>query len=291
MAGHYTVTCLDAVPCQLYDIAPALQQLTRTHSALLKAPCVLVVPASTYQLLRLEVPSDLAQEEVEELVADQVEAQISLPLSEVVFDFFEPPDFAGSLRWVYVVVTEKNSVRRYTRPILDSGFNLQAVDIPEMALRNLLTLLPTERESHAILWINPHDSLLVFAHNQAICLTQRIAYGGKHLLHQMKSQGIFNGIDRMSADALRLIVQPLVVAVQQALFEYMQHFGLPAINRLVVAPIPQDMPQLPGCLTEALGVRTSPLILEQLLTLADSLPSQLQDHCLLSIGAALRKDE
>ncbi len=283
---------LDSISCASTELDTQLQQLAK-RPELTKPPCVLVMSPENYHLLRIDVPKACSEDEVQALVTEQVSAQLSDNLDDVVFDFFEPPDsFCDTrTRWVYVVVTEKAMIRRYTQPLLKAGFNLQAVDIAEMALRNLLTLLPPAEYGSGVLWLGANQSVLVLAQHHAICLTQQIDIGSTHLLHLKKTQVIFSEIDQMSVDALHLIVQPLVAALQQALCDYMQHFAMPPISRLVIAPVPNDLPQLPAYLTQVLGVPTSALQLDSLLSLPMSLPKQPQADCLLTLGAALREDE
>jgi MSHA biogenesis protein MshI len=278
-ANHITVTALDKVAYEPPQLTNVLHDLAKKWAFCTESPCVLVMPVSTYQLVRLEIPRDLDTAGVSELVTEQLQAKLSFDLSHVIFDFFEPPDFLNShySRWIYVVVTEKALIQSYTRPIVAAGFNLQAVDIPEMALRNLLALSPLYSENQGILWLDQQHSVLILTHKQMICSIEFIALGQQQLLQELNT----------SQKALN----DLIWALERAICQYMQHFNLPRISQLMIAPALEELSILPRYLSAALNVPTQRLILDELLqgmNLSFSFPSA---NCLFTLGAALREIE
>ncbi|WP_140048528.1 hypothetical protein [Thioflexithrix psekupsensis] len=275
-ANKITVTALDKVTYQPPQLTNVLHELAARWGFCTHPPCVLVMPTSTYQLVRVEVPRDLNTAGISDLVTEQLQAKLTFDLSRVIFDFFEPPDYLNPdySRWIYVVVTEKALIQNYTRPIVAAGFNLQAVDIPEMALRNLLALSPIYSENQGILWLDDYRSILILTHKQMICSIEFIALGRQHLLQNMPEQ-----------------IPTLISTLEQSIYQYMQHFNLPRISQLMIAPVVDDLPTLPHCLSQALHIPSQPLVLNQWVRTENlSFPLTSADYFLV-LGAALREED
>ena len=103
--------------------------------------CNLVLGRDQYQLLLVEAP-DVPDEEIREAMRWRIKDLISMPLESAVIDlFFLPGDGAkGGKRMVYVVVVEKQKLQGCIELVKDSGLNLHAIDIGELALRNVALL-------------------------------------------------------------------------------------------------------------------------------------------------------
>ena len=109
--------------------------------------CNLVLAPQDYNLLLVEAPQVPANE-LREALRWRVRDLIDFPVDEAVLDaFLLPADRSrGAKRMAYVAVTRRELIARRVAQIEAAQLRLEAIDIPELALRNLiLRCCDTER--------------------------------------------------------------------------------------------------------------------------------------------------
>jgi MSHA biogenesis protein MshI len=101
-------------------------------------PCNLVLPESRYQLYLLEAP-DVPPAELSNAMKWRLKDLVTQPLDQLAIDvFYVPNDSArGNRKMIYVVVVNKIYLQELIEHIRQSGLKLLAIDIAELALRNL----------------------------------------------------------------------------------------------------------------------------------------------------------
>jgi len=80
----------------------------------------------------------------------------------------------------------------------------------------------------------------------------------------------------------------IVLEVQRSLDYYESHFAKPAINSLVIAPLPYETPGMIEYLASALGMQVRLLDLNAVLDTKMPMSNEQQAHGFYAIGAALR---
>ena len=92
----------------------------------------------------------------------------------------------------------------------------------------------------------------------------------------------------MSPDQQRSL-DAIVLEVQRSLDYYESHFAKPAINSLVIAPLPYEVPGLIKYLAGALGLQVRMLDLNAVLDMKQPMSEEQQAEVFFAIGAALRE--
>ena len=95
--------------------------------------------ANGYQLLLVE-PPDVPKEELRDAIRWRLKDLLSMPLDQAVIDVFPLPGdgIRGNKKMVYVVALERNKVETIIETVRFAGLTLNAIDIPEMVIRNIV---------------------------------------------------------------------------------------------------------------------------------------------------------
>lgn len=114
-----------------------LREYIKQHK-LKNKPCNLVLPQSRYQLYLLEAP-DVPPAELSNAMKWRLKDLVSQPLDQLVVDVFHVPNDSarGNRKMIYVVVVNKIYLQELIEFIKQCELKLQAIDIAELALRNL----------------------------------------------------------------------------------------------------------------------------------------------------------
>ena len=102
-------------------------------------PCNLVMASGSYQMLLGEAPK-VPLAELPEALRWRVKDLVQFPIAEAVLDaILLPEDSAkGTSRMAYAVVTQRKNIEAMVAQAKAAGLSLNAIDIPEMVLRNLV---------------------------------------------------------------------------------------------------------------------------------------------------------
>ncbi|WP_045825106.1 hypothetical protein [Teredinibacter turnerae] len=122
------------------DAKPALALAQWVDSQQLKnARCNLVLGQGDYQLLLVEAP-DVDAKELRHAIRWRIKDLVSIPLEKAVLDvFLLPRDGSRSGKaMAYVAVADKSRIDNAIALVRDAGLQLAAIDVSELALRNLV---------------------------------------------------------------------------------------------------------------------------------------------------------
>lgn len=124
------------------DAKPALALTQWVDSQQLKnARCNLVLGQGDYQLLLVEAP-DVDAKELRHAIRWRIKDLVNIPLEKAVLDvFLLPRDGSRSGKaMAYVAVADKSRIEKAIALVRDAGLQLAAIDVSELALRNLVCL-------------------------------------------------------------------------------------------------------------------------------------------------------
>ena len=82
----------------------------------------------------------------------------------------------------------------------------------------------------------------------------------------------------------------IVIELQRSMDYYESHFSQPAITHLVIAPMEHPVAGIEEYLAGKLRIPVRTLDLNDLIDVSEPLSREVQHHCLLAIGAALRSE-
>ncbi|TVZ38419.1 MSHA biogenesis protein MshI [Alteromonadaceae bacterium 2753L.S.0a.02] len=251
-----------------------------TSNELKHAPCNLVLQNSEYQLLLVEAP-DVDYKELRQALRWRIKDLISIPADKAALDvFLLPKDGSRSgKQMAYVVVTELEKINGIIELINGAGLELAAIDICELALRNLVCLKELgKKESRGV-------ALVRLTEGRGVVSLYR--NGNLYLSRQFNIQygaGLLDDIP----------VESFLLEVQRSLDYYERQMGQvpPAALYVCGHNISEDKISLD--LSRGLSVPVKFLDLETLLQFPEA-QSQPLDSGLLhagvaALGAAIRSD-
>lgn len=268
------LTACEFLPGETGEHAALLQDWLK-RSGLSGCRTVFTLTPECYQLLQIAPPA-VPDGELREAVRWQIGDLIDFPLEEAVVDVFQVPRDAQreGARTAYVVVARQVQLRQRVALLREARVKLQAIDIPELVLRNISSLLPDDDRGVALLYFGPDSGLIVISRGGKLCLARSINIGAEAL--------------RPGGAYLQDMVDAVALEIQRSLDFFESNFAQPAIAALTVAPLDFDAGDLLTDLGAALGIAVRPLDIAELLD-CQVLPDQ-PERCLLAIGAALRTE-
>ncbi|MGR8920240.1 MAG: hypothetical protein ACU85V_11515 [Gammaproteobacteria bacterium] len=241
-----------------------------------------LLPLEAYNLLLVEAP-DVPVEEQRQAVRWRVKDLIDFPIEEAVVDVFDvPPAKGGREGMLYAVVARKAAVRAVIDEIELQELPLASVDIPELAIRNLASLVPEDVGGVAFLYLEDERGLITISRQGTLYLSRRFDGGSRRLLAA--------GTGEVGA-AHEGLLDAVVIEIQRSLDYYESQFAQPPVQGVVIAPLPQALAGVDAYLGSQLGVPVRMLALDQLIESASALEADDAARCLTAVGAALRDEE
>jgi MSHA biogenesis protein MshI len=239
-----------------------------------RAPAVSVLDPGGYRLVLVEAP-DVPADELRAAVRWRVKDLIDFHVDDAVIDVFEMPPHArgGPNRMMYAVTAKADFVKNQIDLIEGVGLKLEVIDIPELSLRNVATLLETEERGTAFLYLGERRSTLLLVRQGVLYLARHVETGVASLAE---------------AGELRSdLVAGLALEVRRSLDYFESHYEQTSIPQLYVSGLEESDREQIG---RELGIAVRGVDLKKLLDMDDTLSPELQRLCLPAIGAALRND-
>jgi MSHA biogenesis protein MshI len=238
-----------------------------------RARAVGVLDEAAYRLLLVEAP-DVPADELRAAVRWRIKDLIDFHIDDAVVDVFEMPRHArgGPQRPMYAVTAKADVVKHEIERIEAAGLGLEAVDIPELCLRNVAMLLDSGRGA-ALLYLGERRSTLLLVRQGVLYLARHIETGVATLAEA----------GELRAD----LVAALALEIRRSLDYLESHYEQTSMQRLCVSGLEAADRE---AIARDLGLPVEELDLATLFE-ADEAPSpELARLCMPAIGAALRKD-
>lgn len=239
-------------------------------------PAGILLDRSDYQVLLVEAP-DVRPDELRAAVRWRIKDLIGFHVDDAVIDVFEIPDqrHANRNRMMYAVAARTSAVCDHARLLEAAGLAAEIVDIPEMAVRNLATLLPEESRGLALIHLDGDSGIITISRQHTLYLTRRLDVGVAEL---------------RDADAARreAACEAVLLEVQRSLDYYESHFEHGPVAALALTPTATAEP-LKDYLPRQFEIPVLAPSMEDLLAF-DEPPGELGGNDILAIGAALRQE-
>ena len=177
-----------------------------------------------------------------------------------------------------VVAAQRRTVAHVVSPLVSAGIAVMAVDIPEMAQRNLLATLPGSDSGQALLSLDQESGLFTVIKQAELCFARRIQMPRSNALEEEDPEHI----------AVRVATQ-----VQRSVEVVERQTGLAPIQTIWIGPHPYAA-LIARCTAEQTGIDCPQLDLPSEVRFACAVPDldpEAAAGALLAIGAALRVDE
>jgi MSHA biogenesis protein MshI len=238
-----------------------------------RAPAVSVLDPGSYRLLLVEAP-DVPPDELRSAIRWRVKDLIDFHIDDAVIDVFEMPRHArgGPHRMMYAVTAKADFVKAEIDRVEGAGLRLEVVDIPELSLRNIATLLESDRGA-ALLYLSERRSTLLLVRQGVLYLARYIETGVATL---------------MEAGELRPeLVAGLALEIRRSLDYFESHYEQTSIQELHASGLEAADRD---AIARELGLAVREVDLTTVLDMGEELSPELQRLCMPAIGAALRKD-
>ncbi|MBI3570323.1 MAG: agglutinin biogenesis protein MshI [Gammaproteobacteria bacterium] len=244
---------------------------------LARSRCTTVLDANEYSLLLTEAP-DVPPDELRTAIRWRIKDLIDFHINDATLDVFELPGekAAGRARSMYAVAARSTAIQKRADMMSAAGINLDVIDIPEMAQRNLASLLPEDAKGVVLLSFTPSGGLITISKQSDIYLSRNIDIGLDMMASFHDTNELF---DRIALE------------VQRSLDYYDSHFRQAPITTIALAPMPREVPGFVDYLKANLSANVITMDLAKLMECEVDLKPELQSVCLTVLGAALRQEE
>lgn len=259
----------------------ALQRL-RAARQLKSYNCTTLMRDGEYSISQLDTPT-VPREERKEALRWAIKEMVSYPVDSACIDVLDIPSTGlapGRSAGVLVVSAAEQAVRTRVSVFEEAKIVLEAVDIPELAQRNVAALLEDENRGLAFLRIDETGMMLTLTFHGELIAVRR---GETNTLQ-------LNGSD---ADQCARVKERLVLEFQRSLDNFDRQYSHIPISKVVLSCYP-PVDKLIDDLRESTYVLVTELDLSTVMSFP-SVPElknpQRQARNLLAIGAALRDAE
>lgn len=242
-----------------------------------RSRCTTVLDGNDYTLLLTEAP-DVPAEELRSAIRWRIKDLIDFHVDDATLDVFDvtTPNAPGKTRSMYVVAARNGAIQRRVDLCDNAGINLDVIDIPEMAQRNLTAILPEDVRGAVVLSFGPTRGLVTISRQGEIFLSRRIEVG-LDTLRQIDDRTPY--------------FEQIVLEVQRSLDYFDSHFRQAHIDSLILSPPAGDIPGIIDYLNQNLNTKASVMDLEQALQFDADAGPILRSTALIALGAALRQEE
>lgn len=255
------------------DYGSALSALAAEYD-LSKAHCTTYLDPSDYRLLLLEGPA-LPPDELAEAMRWRIKDVVDFDVSDAVVDVFAVPTVENKRenQPVYVVVARNDALQQRIALLEKAHINLEVIDIPELALRNIASLYSNGDRGVALLGLGNDYGVMTVTQHNVLYLSRALNVGLSELL-KAKERGVY--LDR------------IVLEVQRSFDYYVSSLRQAPVDKLLLAPLPDGFPGLDRFFADRLGIPVVQIHLHELVTWQKNIPESMEARCVTTFGAALR---
>ncbi len=248
-----------------------------------KVPAVGVMPLQSYSLMQVEAP-DVPEEEMRQAVQWKVKDLIDYSLDEAVIDAFPTPQSPGRGKMVYVVSAHMDAVRTHIDLLQGVRIKLKAIDIPELALRNVAALTPEARKGICLVYLGQKTGLIVIVKEHILYVARNLKHGAVDLNRAASEKSDYDLLDTESP--YQVLLESMVLDVQRTLDYYESTFGMASIGRVMVTADDAPPSGLMEHLQNNLGTEVTSLDVSDLFA-GPRGNDAAQGLTILALGAAL----
>ncbi|MDP1930587.1 MAG: hypothetical protein Q8L60_03915 [Gammaproteobacteria bacterium] len=239
--------------------------------------CNAVLGARDYNLYLVESPA-VEPDELRAAVRWKIKDLIDIPAEDAVIDIFPVPEdaFQGRSKMLYVVAAVKSRVEQLIELCQRADLELAAIDIPEMAMRNITQRFANDDNSLAFVALKSQGSTMNITR-----------HGNLYLARKINTQLGPNVVNSHEWESLR---DRLVLEIQRSLDYYESQMGQDPVSRILIAPRGNDTQAIVESLREAMSVPVAALDFAAEFESSAEISDETKNACMLVLGASLRSD-
>lgn len=255
----------------------ALKRL-RKSGRLAQNRCTTLLQAGQYQLLQIDAPGNaqgMSREELRESLRWRVKEMVDFPIDRAGIDLLEIPATGSRAPQLWVTVASHDVLQPRIRLFQDARLTLAAIDIPELAQRNLAGLFEEPNRGLALVAFDEKGGRLT------------VTYQGELYM----SRHLDAGREELTAAGAEAQHERVLLDIQRSLDNFDRNYSAIPLTRLLVGPLPDGevfvdylrgnlpLPVASANLADALDLAAAPRLAEP----------AAQAAAWLALGAALRE--
>ena len=248
---------------------------------------IITLAGGRYDTITNAMPPAVPEEELRDALRWQLRGALSYPPEEAIFDFVRLPH-AGEAEGgspsspaILVVAARRRDVAQALSPFQSAGIEVEAVDIPEMAQRNLLTNSARADSCSGFLSFDETSALLTVQLADELCFARRMQ---------------LPGAGRLEEDEPEHIADRIATNVQRSLEVLARQSQMPEVASVAIGPH-AHAPLIARAIAEQAAVPTSLFDPTAAVALGQNVraelvgPNPTAPELMLALGAALRSDD
>lgn len=254
------------------DIPALLKGFVAKHK-LEGVETTIILDPSDYRLVYLDAPA-VDENELGDASKWLVKEFIDFPVEEAVVDAYKVPVKEGQQAKMYAVVSRLSRIKQLVELFEGAGLTVEAIDIPELALRNFLSLVEVNEEETGLLYLQPAYHALLVVHKNNLCLSRSV-----------ETPMAYQNTEQEDDDESR---ERVAGEIERSVTFYQRQMGQGNWQKLWVLTLLKSQAAIIQSLSDLLSVSVEPLDANQYFTLEKPLDPTQQVLCLIAIGGALR---
>lgn len=273
--GEPLVDVLDYRPCpDPAQRAQVLSGLVRERG-LAGCDCVCVLHPADYQLSQIDAP-EVPATELREALRWRLKEFLTYRAEEAVVDAFEVPPAKGRAgpKMMFAVAAQNRFIHTLVEIIKASGLQLLAIDVAELALRNIAAQVDDQGGGIALVALGESGGLITISQSELLYLARGLEFGEAQLEQNAAGFG-----------------DTLVLELQRSLDYYESQLAARPASRVLVAPMRGDREALLARMNEQMGMASFGMDLGQIVELKAEAPAAVQARALFAVGGALRREQ
>lgn len=213
--------------CEAYaNEGSELDILKRLNKAkrLARRRCTTLLAEGQYQLLQIDPPgnaTELPRDELREALRWRVKEMVDFPVERAGIDLLDIPATGNRNPQLWVVVASHDVLLPRIRQFQDARVGLAAIDIPELAQRNLAALFEEANRGLALLSFERRGARLTVTFRGELYMTRHIDVGAPELTGP-------------AADSL---YERVLLDIQRSLDNFDRNYSAISLTRLLVGPL------------------------------------------------------
>lgn len=239
-------------------------------------PVTAVLAPDSYAWVQLEAP-DVPADEFADALRWRIKDMVEFPVNNAVLDYIELPQGrrAGAHPLLYVVAAPPASSGFVSDAVKRAGGSLRALDVPEMAIRDLVMHTADPNRVQAYLHLQPGLALIEICGGDTLYLTRHI--------------NLPAGLLQSSGEALAGLMENLVLEVQRSLDYFESQFAQGGVDQLFLLPVAPAIES--AFLNSATVYLTVPVSVFEpdMVEGIDAITRADMARVLLALGAAIRE--
>jgi len=262
------------------EISPdALMELCK-EAKLGSAQFTTLLNASEYQMMLVDAPN-VPLAELKTAIRWRIKDALNYHVDDATVDVLQIParhNAGDRPQSLYAVAASNETIKKRMALFEKAKMDIQAIDIPEMAQRNIAALFEQSGRGLALLVFDDSGGLLTFTCDGELYLARRIEVTAGQL-------------QDVVADARQQSVERVEIEVQRSLDYFDRQYHHINVARLLIAA--PDSAGLIKTLKVDLSFPVEPLELAQVMDVSavpDLLNNQFMTYALPTLGAALRQE-